>query len=410
MSLRQRLRHDRMTVRPLEPGDGVHRGGLLWRIRGPVANESDAERRARERSLTWGTLGWCPLIGLAVFFARKILAIDSSGLWLVLAAVVAVQAAGIYLNYLLARPLFRHPRRLAIIGLAPVLLILSGGKDIRGAVFIHLPLALAGAALLARLVTAEHLRWSAEAPGRSWQERDSMRDEADGLPLVGMKLVVSYAAAFLLFEATRRGMPAASAGTLALLVVLVSPWVLLELTGRSALRAAASAWEVLVLWLTYNHHEWYGPQTFQFDCRVRRPAIRKAAVWVATLLLGAAIVCVSSEPPQDVLRAVASAIGDAPPIFETARPQLDRPSGEVRMSKEQERYYKLLPTDSEKRRYRESLRRREIAREEAAEAERGGSIEDQLRSLALTVIAPPLLLFTILAASQGTVRGFPKEE
>lgn len=410
MSLRQRLRHDRMTVRPVESGNAEHRGGLLWRIRGPVANESDAERRARERSLTWAALGWCPLIGLAVFFARQLLAIELPALWLILAIVAAAQCMGLYLGYLLARPLLRHPRRLVILWLAPVLLILSGGRDVHGAILIHLPLALAGAGLIARLMTAEHLRWSAEAPGLSWQERDAIRDEADGLPLVGTELVVSYAAAFLLFEAMRKGMPPGSAGSVALLVVLVSPWVMLELTGRSAFRAAASAREVLVLWLTYNHHEWYGPQTFQFEGFVRRPAIRKASVWVATMLLGAAIACVTSAPPREALRAVSDAIAQPPQVFQKTVRLLDRPSDEVRMTTEQERYYKLLPTDSEKRRYRESLARRVIAREEAADADRGGSIEDQIRALAFTVIAPPLLLFTALAASQGATRGPMKDD
>ena len=82
MSLRPRLQHDRMTVRPVEAGDEEHRYGLLWRIRGPVANESPAARRARELSIAASALAWCPLIGLGVFLARKLLAFDSPGLWL----------------------------------------------------------------------------------------------------------------------------------------------------------------------------------------------------------------------------------------------------------------------------------------------------------------------------------------
>lgn len=411
MSLRQRLQHDRMTVRPVEAGDEADRYGLLWRIRGPVANESPATRRARELSITASALAWCPLIGLGVFLARRLLAFDSPGLWLVLGAVLAIQGFAIYLDYLLARPLFRRPRRAAVAWLALVLIILSGGRDVRGAVFVHLPLTLAGGAFLARLMAAQHLRWLAEAPRLSWEERDRRRSEAARLPLIGVRLVLSCAIAVFAFEFAQRNQPPTSAGAVAVLILFVSPWILLELSGCSVFRAAASAWEIIVVWFSYNHHEWYGPQTFQFDGCVRKPIIRKASVWAVTTLLAAAVVCVTSAPPWDALRAVSSAIADPPQVFRKTWPQLDRPSDEVRMSREQERYYKLLPTDSEKRRYRESLTRRSIAHEHAVDSARGGgSIEDLIRSLVLTVLAPPLLLFTILACSHGQVIGVLKSE
>jgi hypothetical protein len=234
--------------------------------------------------------------------------------------------------------------------------------------------------------------------------------EANRLPLVGMRLLLSYAVALCAFEAARISMPPDSAGSLSILVVLISPWVLLELSGRSALKAAASAWDALVLWFSYNHHEYYGPQTFQFEGYLRKPTIRKVSAWAVMTLLAAAVVSVTSAPPWDARRVISSVIANPPQVFRKPLPQLDRPSDEVRMSREQERYYKMLPTDSEKRRYRDSLARREIARDEAAESERGGSIEDQLRSLALTVFVPPILLFTILGASYGRATDVLKED
>lgn len=411
MSLRPRLRHDRMTVRAAIDHDG-ERTGLLWRIRGPEANMPKAERRAKDLALAATALAWCPLIGLGVLLASRLLVLRSPDLWLVLGLVLSLQAAALYLDYLLGRPLFRRPRRAAFAGLALVLLFLNEWCGATSAVVTLLPLSLAAGSLLARTIAVQHARWLAEDPANDWEQRDARRLQAARIPRPNLRLVLSCALAVASYEAAPAHASSAEAGSFATLVLLVSRWVLLSLAGHPIRRVLAEAWHAVVLWPSYNHHESYGPQTFQFEKRCRRPVVRRVFLWAATALLAATVVCVTSAPPWEGVHAIASVVSDPPILFQKTWPQLDRPSAEFQMSPEEEHYRDLLPTEEERRRCRESLTRRAMEQDRVIEQPQqggGGSLADNVRTLVLAVCVPPLLFFTMPASNQATRMPPPPE-
>lgn len=400
-----------MTVRAAMDHD-TERTGLLWRIRGPEANMPEAERSRRDHALAAAALAWCPLIGLGVFLASKLLVLRSPGLWVVLGVALAIQATALYLDYLLARPLFRRPRRAALSLFTLVLLLLNEGCGEASALVTLLSLALVSGSLLARTIAVQHVRWLAEDPANDWEERDALRLQAARIPRVSLRFVLSFALALAGVEAAPAEVPATEAGSFALLVLVAAPWVLLLLAGRPIGRLLKDTCQSIVLWLSYNHHEWYGPQTFQFERHCRRPFVRRIFLWAATALLAAAAVCVTSAPPWDAVHAVASVVADPPILFQKTWPQLDRPSAEYVMSPAEEHYRDLLPTEAERARYRESLMRRAMKRDEAIEQSRrggGGSLAENVRTLVLALLAPPFLLFTMLACNQATRTLAPSE-
>src|SRR5262249_42705270 len=73
---------------------------------------------------------------------------------------------------------------------------------------------------------------------------------------------------------------------------------------ESPLRLAVVFWKGLVLWFSYNRHEYYGPQTFQFDHRFRSPDRREENVIFCAALLATAVTCACVDAPRFDLEVV----------------------------------------------------------------------------------------------------------
>jgi hypothetical protein len=392
-------------------------GGFLWRIRGPVANESEAETAARNRRLAAHPIAWLPVIGILVYLARLFISPRSPAFWLVVGLAGVSYARGWLGGYLLRRPFLWKPVWNAVILTVLVVAVMGLAGEPTEAFCVLLPAALLAASAAARRIAREHARWLAEDLDLSWEQRDALAARADSLPVLPLRLLVAYTFAFVVHLASLRVHVPHRAGVNAILALIAAHWAVPWFCGRPVVAPARSAARALVLWLSYNHHEWYGPQTFQFEGAFRRPIARRILLWGTTLVLAAACVAAVSDPAgsrmvSETLDGGAVWLYSLQPDPENRRIP-DRILDDLALTPAEQAFMAQLPSETERQRYWSALatrrldekQRRDRSRKQAALRPGTTTLPGWFLEAICALLCPPLLLFTAVAGMSDAAVG-----
>lgn len=297
MSLRPKLKHDRMTVYLRGVPEPSGPGGLRYRIVGPVANEDPAAARGQEfgRTLHATALAFAASAGPVLL--RGFLVLPKSVVHYVILVVVCWNGLVFLANYLIRRPLLRGRFQIAAMIAAAVLGIELAVGDPRTAAATVLPLSLLLAWQAAHRVATQHALWMTENLRASWEQRQRYQSEWEEVPRPLLPPLAASLGCIAVHEiATPHDSPA-GAGWTTLLALMFALGASLTFRARSPAAAVAAASRAFVFWFNYNLHGWHGPQTFQFEPDCRSATARKAWILGPAALLAAAVSCLTSSLP-----------------------------------------------------------------------------------------------------------------
>jgi hypothetical protein len=412
MSLRPKLKDDRMTV--YGPGVAEPRtaSGLRYRIEGPVANEPPEVTGRRDLMVTLRSLAWLPVVVLAVFAVRLLLVIPPVLLWAGAAILLAFHGLGLAADFLLGHALFRDPRRLRVPLVALFLVLESATNDPAIAIFVLLPVALGTASVTSHIIATQYAMWLAEGLDVTWGEREEFRLRWEEVRPLGPVALSAIMLALGVFFFAGRSLSPHLAGLVALglVILFLAAQVTLCEAGPGAVVSACA--RGLVCWYSYNRHRWSGPQTFQFEPPWRDPSARSALVLGTTAILAAAVVGAALDAPVYDDSALARVLGrpsgpgrdDAEQEPAAAKPAVSP------LDPEQELFLEQLP-ESEKGEYLASVR---TARLQERRLSSGGTslIDGAIAAIGQVMLLLPLpllLLGLLLAAEFGPVLALYRE-